>query len=61
MLVLSLFLFFAAYATLIPFENAEKVSLLGYSALSVYAPVTTLGFLFCAIAAQIIRRRFFRI
>ncbi|MBN2657759.1 MAG: hypothetical protein JXR86_11920 [Spirochaetales bacterium] len=59
MLVLSLVLFFAAYATLIPFEEAEQVNLLGYRALSSFAPVSTLILAGCAIAVQIVRKRFF--
>lgn len=59
MLTLSVFLLIGAFVTVIPFEEADKISLLGYGAVSAMAPVSTILFSTGALVVQILRRRFF--
>jgi len=59
MLLLSLFLLIASFMTLIPFDQAEAVNLLGYRSLNAFTPFSTLLFLTGSIAVNILRKKYF--
>jgi len=59
MLLLSLLLFLAAFITLIPFDKAGEVSLLGYKALNSLSPISTAILLTGSIVAHILRKKLF--
>ena len=61
MLLLSLLLLLAAFMTLIPFDKADKVSLLGYQALNSLSPVSTIILLSGSLIIHILRKRLFMI
>lgn len=61
MLLLSLILLLVAFMTLIPSDQSEKISLLGYRSLDSLAPVSTSLLLAGSLAVNFIRKRYFLI
>ena len=59
MLLLSLLLLLAAFMTLIPFDKAGEVSLLGYKALNSLSPISTVLLLSGSIVVHILRKKLF--
>ncbi len=59
LLALTLIFTLAAVSTVIPYENVEKVSMLGYKASCSFAPISTLLCIAFAGATCFIRKRFF--
>ena len=61
MLVLSLFLLLSAFMTIIPFDHAEKINLLGYKALNSLSPISTVLLLTGSLLVNYLRKKFFLI
>ncbi|MBI9097328.1 MAG: hypothetical protein JEY91_02570 [Spirochaetaceae bacterium] len=59
MLVLSLLLLLSAFMTIIPFDQAEKINLLGYKALHSLSPVSTIVLIVGSIVVNYLRKRYF--